>query len=229
MLKICTTCKVEKTAQEFNKDKYRPDGLTASCKICVSDRWKRYKESNPDKRKEYLEKFNADRRQERIDNPDKVRQEARENYEKTKEKRRLYDKNYRERHGEVIKLKSKERNKRDKIKISVRNKAYRIRNKEKIQQKIKDNTGAHAATSAKRRAVKLKATPPWLTDEQLLEIKLLYLFVAERRKITGLDLEVDHIIPLQGENVCGLHVPWNLQVLTASENASKGNRFDLEE
>lgn len=229
MQKICSTCKAEKTIEGFSKDKYKPDGLTSSCKACLSDRWKKYKEANHEKLRDLHNEYNAKRRQERMDDPEKVRQEDRENYQKTKDKRKLYDKNYRERNSELVKLRAKERNKRNKAENSVRNKAYRIKNKEKIQQKIKDNAGAHAATAAKRRASKLKATPEWLTKDQLLEIKLLYLFVAARRKITGLDLEVDHIIPLQGENVCGLHVPWNLQVLTASENASKGNRYKPEE
>jgi hypothetical protein len=39
-------------------------------------------------------------------------------------------------------------------------------------------------------------------------------------------LQVDHEIPLQGENISGLHVPWNLQVIPASKNQSKGNKYD---
>ncbi len=66
-------------------------------------------------------------------------------------------------------------------------------------------------------ASKLNATPPWLTKEQLKEMTLFYVNCPEGH-------EVDHIIPIRGENVCGLHVPWNLQYLTISENRKKSNK-----
>lgn len=74
-----------------------------------------------------------------------------------------------------------------------------------------------AAKTARYRANRLKAAPVWLTAEQKSEILEFY----EQASINN--LEVDHIIPLRGKAVCGLHVPWNLQFLTRSENASKGN------
>jgi hypothetical protein len=77
--------------------------------------------------------------------------------------------------------------------------------------------------NAKRHAAKMQRTPAWLNPAQWFEIECVYRYCAALRKI-GLDYEVDHVVPLQGNDVSGLHVPWNLQVLTASENASKGNR-----
>ena len=76
-----------------------------------------------------------------------------------------------------------------------------------------------------RRATKLKATPIWLTTEQKNQINNIYKNCLNITKQTGIKHNVDHIIPLKGKKVCGLHVPWNLQILTATENNSKNNRL----
>jgi len=79
------------------------------------------------------------------------------------------------------------------------------------------------ADTAKRRAAKLQRTPLWLTLEHHKQIGQFYWEAAEVSKLVGEFYHVDHIVPLQGKTVSGLHVPWNLQILHAKENLSKGN------
>ena len=66
-----------------------------------------------------------------------------------------------------------------------------------------------------REAKKLKATPFWADLEA---IKKIYLDCPH-------NYTVDHIVPLQGKNVCGLHVEYNLQYLTSIENSKKSNKL----
>jgi 5-methylcytosine-specific restriction endonuclease McrA len=79
-------------------------------------------------------------------------------------------------------------------------------------------------TSLRRRRFR-DATPKWLTENQKMEIRLKYRLAIELSRATGERHAVDHIIPLHGESVCGLHVPWNLQVLTQKDNLAKYNRL----
>lgn len=72
-----------------------------------------------------------------------------------------------------------------------------------------------------RRARKLQATPLWANTFFIEEI---YHLATLRTKLSGFAWEVDHIVPLQGKRVCGLHVENNLQVIPASKNRSKGNK-----
>lgn len=70
-----------------------------------------------------------------------------------------------------------------------------------------------------------QATPKWLTKEQKQQIVDIYDHMRDCRATTGEDYHVDHIVPLRGDTVCGLHVPWNLQVLPADVNISKSNEL----
>ena len=80
------------------------------------------------------------------------------------------------------------------------------------------------ALNAKRHASKLNRTPKWLNNGHLFEIDCIYKYCQSLNSV-GLDYHVDHIVPLQGNSVSGFHVPWNLQVIPAKINISKGNKF----
>lgn len=85
------------------------------------------------------------------------------------------------------------------------------------------NPGCTAAQVAKRRAAIAQALPVWA---DLRAIRQVYAQAQKRTRETGVEHEVDHVVPLRGRLVCGLHVHNNLQVLPARENRSKSNRHD---
>lgn len=90
----------------------------------------------------------------------------------------------------------------------------------------KERASYFAAVTAKRRALKLQATPLWLNKTQKLQIQSVYSLTRLLTNLFNIKFEVDHIVPLKGVNCRGLHVPWNLQILTKSDNCSKGNKYD---
>jgi len=89
----------------------------------------------------------------------------------------------------------------------------------------KRNRPQRNANWAKYFYSKIDRTPKWLTKEQHLEIKKIYAECMEMTKITGIKHNVDHIVPLRGDLVSGLHVPWNLRIIPASENFKKSNKY----
>lgn len=85
------------------------------------------------------------------------------------------------------------------------------------------NKGTKNSSTARRRASKLKATPVWADTAQ---IKSYYDVCSFFNEVNGFTkYHVDHIVPLQNNSVCGLHVHNNLQIITATENCAKGNNF----
>ena len=98
-------------------------------------------------------------------------------------------------------------------------------NKATMKQWRNNNIGIGNYHSAKRHTAKLKRTPIWLTIEDMEHVKQIYITAQELTELTGIPFHVDHIIPLRGEIVSGLHIPSNLQILPFYENLSKSNNF----
>ena len=144
-------------------------------------------------------------------------------YEANKEKKAAYYKAneekikaYRDANKEKMKALAKAWEEANKEKRKAQNKEWTKKNKDKVCAKL-----------AKRRAAKINRTPGWLTKEDLDKIVSIYIEAGRKTKKTGEEWHVDHIIPLQGENISGLHVPDNLQVIRAKDNLSKNNRYEV--
>lgn len=117
---------------------------------------------------------------------------------------------------------------KNKIQLDIKSKEYGKTNTHSIKLRRgeyqKDNPDIMNAISAKRRAAKIKAIDVDLTKEQYEQIKEFYKQAQGISKLTGVKYEVDHIIPLQAKDgLNGLHVPWNLQIITKKENIIKRN------
>lgn len=168
-------------------------------------------------RKEYMKRWRAENREHR-----KAYKRARRESEnainrrwkqKNKERVKEYTEKWRLENAEHIRNYSKE---------------YSEKYPNKSREYNKKNPGKMNARTAKYLANKKQATPPWLTTDHFKEIESFYIEAKRLEELDGIKRDVDHIIPLQGKKVRGLHVPWNLQILTKKENKMKSNKL-LEE
>lgn len=116
----------------------------------------------------------------------------------------------------------------DPIKAREARRAHQQRNREEYRRRNsaydREHKPQRAAREAYRRAMKLNATPSWLTQQHKKDMELLYVERDKLRSEKGIMYHVDHVVPLISEVVCGLHVPWNLQVIPAIDNMKKSNR-----
>lgn len=135
---------------------------------------------------------------------------------------------YRERHKEVILARNRSWVSENKERNSQQKREHYMRNKERYDAKsaeyAKTHAGWKASHCAKRRAKKKQAMPVWAKDGYM---KIFYKLAKLESKRTGKRVEVDHIVPLQHDLVCGLHCEDNLQLLFAADNYAKSNKFDV--
>lgn len=116
--------------------------------------------------------------------------------------------------------------------IKIYNKSYKKENKEKCatytMEWKKENKEINARHAGERRARQKQAVYKG-HDEELYEFFMqeIYSLSRERSEKTGVEHNVDHIIPLNNEKVCGLHTPCNLRIITALENQRKNNTLDI--
>ena len=107
---------------------------------------------------------------------------------------------------------------------------YRAKNPEKVRQSylasIAKRKPQKAALERAGQAKKLQATPPWLTKEDWKKMDAVYIAARKTTLLAGFNCHVDHIVPLKGKDVCGLHVPWNLRIVSQSYNSKKRNNLD---
>ena len=222
MNKLCKKCDTVKPLTEFHNTKNSKDGKVSNCKPCCIARADAWQKANPEKAKARKDKWreeNIDQERERLrkyaeEHPDKLRA----NYLRWKSASPDREKEYNAKryaaNREANDARNREWTRKNPEKRAAHNAKHRAGNPEK-----------YTAYAAKRRAAKLQRTPPWLTQEHHDQILSKYEERGRLTQETGIEHHVDHIVPLQGENISGLHVPWNLRVITATENLQKSNSY----
>jgi hypothetical protein len=160
--------------------------------------------------KETLEKKRAEKRE-------KTNARKRELYAANKEQIQQKKAEYRAMNREKFRKYATDWYNKNKDTALGRSKSWKASNPDKIASYVRN-----------RQAAKLQRTPCWITAKQLKQIEHFYAQAKKLEFETGIRHHVDHIIPLQGKMVSGLHVPENLTIITAKQNLRKNNKFSVD-
>ena len=140
------------------------------------------------------------------------------------EKRTAYFVQYNKREGVKEKKHEWYQANKERVILAASTRPLEIKRQYQLAWKERNTVWVRADTKARRRKHR-QATPIWLSRKQKSEIRQLYQIAITMTKTTGEQYVVDHIVPLRSDAVCGLHVPWNLRVITQEENLKKSNRL----
>ena len=128
--------------------------------------------------------------------------------------------------SEASKAAGKRYYEKNKVAVKARANARPPEERRRARNKHKEaNPELYKALTSVRKRRHRDATPKWITTGQKLAIRQLYLQAMDLTRLTGERYVVDHIVPLISDEVCGLHVPWNLRVITQEENLRKSNKL----
>lgn len=227
-MKKCYTCQVEKQINDYAKNSSVKGGISNVCRMCQAENKRKYYLRNRD---EFIRKSKLSFEKRKLNRPKKEKkplvtglssrndpnymkiyyEQTKHNRkyvssEKLKEKARLYSRKNRE----VRLQKAKEYLEKNRDVINERSRLYKKNNKDVIN-------SINSERRIKKNRFKLK--------EDKVNILKIYKD-SLKLKSYGFDVQVDHIIPINHDIVCGLHVSWNLQILTKDDNIKKSNKFD---
>ena len=231
-MKICSRCHIEKPLSGFNKNKKEKDGYQHYCRECQKIYHWANKEKHNAHGKIYYEanreKLIAQKREYCKENKEKIAIRDKKYYEANKERKYAYNREYYEANKEEITVQVKKYGEANKEKKTEYNKIYYRENKERLagynKQWYENNPEKIAQKGIIRRTTIREQCPDWADREAINDI---YLEARRLTKETGIQYHVDHIVPLKGEYISGLHVENNLQIITAQENRRKRNNFEL--
>lgn len=163
-------------------------------------------------------------------NRERLAAEDRARYAANREAALELRKRYRESHQQEVAQMKREYRAANRDALIAKDRQYYLDNKGRIAAQRREYRKAKApqlaADNRKRQAAKLQRTPAWLTADDLWLIREAYELARLRTELFGFPWHVDHIYPLQGRRVSGLHVPTNLQVIPGVENCRKNNSFE---
>lgn len=195
--KTCKTCKEDKELSDFHKNNAEKDKLCKHCKVCANIKNRKWRKDNPEKKKESARKSDA--------------------------KERLKP-HFKARHNANCK-KYREVNNANACKAS---REYRLREKAKRPPvppkpvRHYDELLSHISRQRRYNLLRQRATPAWANKAAILII-----YNKSRRLKAWMEeiYEVDHIVPIKSEFVCGLHCEANLRIVPFDQNRAKSNRY----